>query len=417
MTLTARTDRRLIRHSGGSVRYVLLETTAPTMERTRERPPAHLAFVIDRSGSMAGRKLELAKSAVQSALARLDERDHFAIVAYDDTVEVVVGSTSASEEAKSLGLTRLASVDARGSTDLAAGWLRGCEQVAVGLVPDAVGRCLLLTDGLANKGITDPQVLRTHAEELRARHVVTSTFGVGADFDEVLLQSVADTGGGHFYYIESAPQIPDLITSEVGEALEVVARDAAIAAHTPDVLVEPLSALPFRRAGEATLVQLGELVSGQQVEIVLKLTFPPGEAGMERAVTFRLTDRDGVLGGASATVAWQHAGHTANDAQPRDRDIDRRVAALYAARAREAAAAFNRRGQWEAARHALQSVAGRIRGYAGSDPLLLGLVAELSHDQIAFSAPMAPAALKTRHFQTHAMLRDRDFEGKARKST
>ncbi|MDQ3554796.1 MAG: VWA domain-containing protein, partial [Chloroflexota bacterium] len=299
MNLAARTDRSLIRTTGGSVRYVLLEADAPTLKRTTDRPPVHLSFVIDRSGSMAGNKIALAKSAIQSALARLDDRDRFSVVAYDDVVEMVTESTSASAEAKAAALARLAHIDARGSTDLAAGWLRGCQQVAVGITDDAIGRCLLLTDGLANQGITDVDVLRTHATELRARRVTTSTFGVGADFDEILLQGMADAGGGHFYYIESAQQIPDYITSEVGEALEVVARDAAIGAHTPDVLVEPLSPLPFARTGEATLLQLGDLVSGQRVEVVLKLVFPPGEVDAQRDVTFRIADRHGVLGGAT----------------------------------------------------------------------------------------------------------------------
>jgi hypothetical protein len=100
--------------------------------------------------------------------------------------------------------------------------------VASHLVEQGVNRCLLLTDGLANVGITDPAQLAHHAAELRARGVSTSTFGVGNDFDERLLQELADAGGGHFYYIADAPQIRDAITSEVGETLEVVARDVTL---------------------------------------------------------------------------------------------------------------------------------------------------------------------------------------------
>ena len=56
--------------------------------------------------------------------------------------------------------------------------------------------------------------------ELRARGVSTTTFGVGDDFDEVLLQAMAAAGGGHFYYIATAAAIRDLVTSEVGETLD-----------------------------------------------------------------------------------------------------------------------------------------------------------------------------------------------------
>ncbi|MEJ7695557.1 MAG: hypothetical protein WKF78_02630 [Candidatus Limnocylindrales bacterium] len=78
-------------------------------------------------------------------------------------------------------------MDARGSTNLSAGWLRGCEQVAERLTQEGVDRVLLLTDGLANVGITDAAELANHAGELRARGVTTTTFGVGNDFDEALL--------------------------------------------------------------------------------------------------------------------------------------------------------------------------------------------------------------------------------------
>ena len=86
-------------------------------------------------------------------------------------------------------------------------------------------RVLLLTDGLANQGVVDPGELAATAARLRTEGVTTSTFGVGADFDEELLARLATQGGGHFYFIEQARQIPDFFASELGEALEVTARD------------------------------------------------------------------------------------------------------------------------------------------------------------------------------------------------
>jgi len=100
-----------------------------------------------------------------------------------------------------------------GSTNLAEGWLRGAEQVASHLAAEGVNRVLLLTDGLANVGITDPAQLAAHAAQLRKRGVATSTIGVGEDFDESLLQALADAGGGHFYFRRLArgdPRSPHL---------------------------------------------------------------------------------------------------------------------------------------------------------------------------------------------------------------
>ena len=162
-----------------------------------------------------------------AALRRLDPRDRFAS-----------SSTTINRRGRALH-ARLARggggrrprhprVEPRGSTDLCGGWLRGCEQVALAQTPGAVTRVLLLTDGLANAGITDPAEIVGHAGELRRRGIATTTIGVGDDFDEHLLGAMADAGGGHFYYVEHDEQIPRRIETEVGEALEVTLREARL---------------------------------------------------------------------------------------------------------------------------------------------------------------------------------------------
>ena len=254
-TLTVRQDRRLIRPTSHSKRFLLARIVAPRATSERPRPPVNLAIVLDRSGSMSGDKLRVAKLAVEEAIGRLQPEDRFSVVVYDDVVDVVIESTTASAESRRGAIDRLATIQARGSTNLGEGWLRGCEQVAGHLADRGVNRCLLLTDGLANVGITDLEQLSHHAAELRARGVTTSTFGVGNDFDERLLQELADAGGGHFYYIADAPQIRDAITSEVGETLEIVARDVNLELTArDDIRVESISPYRVTSTGNRTLV-------------------------------------------------------------------------------------------------------------------------------------------------------------------
>ena len=124
----------------------------------------------------------------------------------------------------------------------------------------------------------------------------TSTFGVGNDFDESLLQAMADAGGGHFYFIGDVAQMRDHITSEVGETLEVVAREVVLELTLPEsVRVEALSPFRVEQRGGRVLVYLGDMVSGQMLSIVLRLTFDYGEVGREVGVLVRVTDRDGAF--------------------------------------------------------------------------------------------------------------------------
>ena len=79
---------------------------------------------------MSGQKLATAKQAIEEALGRLEADDRFSIVVYDDVVDVVFPSTPATPGARRDAGDRLRDIDARGSTNLGEGWLRGCEQVA-----------------------------------------------------------------------------------------------------------------------------------------------------------------------------------------------------------------------------------------------------------------------------------------------
>jgi Mg-chelatase subunit ChlD len=127
MTPQVQTDRTLVREAGNSIRYVLLSFTAPQSTRVSTREPVNVAFVIDRSGSMAGSKIALARTALVQAIRMLKPTDRFAVVCYDDQVDVVVPSTLATAEAIRNAVVQVEALQARGSTDLGGGWLKGCE--------------------------------------------------------------------------------------------------------------------------------------------------------------------------------------------------------------------------------------------------------------------------------------------------
>lgn len=407
VSIRARADRRYIRGHDRSNRFVLVELTAPPATQSRRRPPVNLAFVVDRSGSMAGQKLDLAKQAVIDGIGRLDDQDRFTVVAYDDEVRLVVESTTASGRARRDAIDAIRAIDSGGSTNLSGGWLTGCEQVAARLDATAVNRALLLTDGLANTGIIDAGELTLHARELRARGISTTTFGVGNDFDEALLQAMADAGGGHFYFIGSPAQIRDHIASEVGETLEVVAREVALEVTVADgIQVEAISPHDVKLGGQRAHILVGDLVADQVMEVVLRVNFPYGELGRDTRVIVGLGEQD-------ERLTWTYADDRTNDGQVRDIDVDRAVARQFAARARQEAVLRNRAGDFIHARWALDATAKRIRRYANRDPELRDLAQTLEAESQDYAAPVAPAALKEMHFASANLARSRDAMGRS----
>ena len=417
MDCSIRIDRHLIRAAGGSIRHALVSIVAPQAPPKAGREPLHVSLVLDRSGSMGGQKIVLAREAVRQALQALHPADRFSLVVYDEEITTVVESVKATAEARRNAMAKLARIDARGSTDLHGGWRAGCDQLVAHLGADQVGRCLLLTDGQANVGIADPAELAAVASAARKdRRIATSTFGVGEDFDERLLRGMADASGGRFYYIERPEQIPDLLTSELGELLQVVARDVRLWLRLPKgVEAVPLNALKAATVGGDLGICLGDLVSGQQLDVVVALKFPKGHAGDTVAVEFGLAEWEGALVAPRQAIGWSYTADRAQQVQPREVIVDREVARLYAARARAEALELNRAGKYKEARAVLEKTARRIDAYAGGDAELQAIAEGLRGDGAAYEHSMNAKDQKVRYFQSYSISMNRMPDGKARR--
>jgi Ca-activated chloride channel family protein len=407
-SLHARADRKLIRSQGGSRRHLRVEVVAP---RRPPRVPVNLALVLDRSGSMHGDKLELAREGAIRAVHSLGDEDRLSVVIYNQRVVVLVPSRVADTEAKEQAEQVLRRIGAKGQTALCDGWLRGCEQVSQELDAHRLGRCLLLTDGLANRGITDRDTIVRSVAEQRRRGVTTSTLGVGRDFDENLLRQMAEVGDGNFYFAEHAVQLSDFIAGETGEALSVATREAALAIELPEgASVTSPNPFPTRSEAGGTVFELGSLVADQVLSLMLCVELPPGAVGDTARVGFQLSDASGTFQGASAEQVFTYASPEEDDSQPRDRDVDREVASAYAARARRRAAERGREGQAEEGRAVLRATASRIRGYAGDEPDLLALAFSLE-EEAAGLEEMDNLDYKRLEYSTFRGLRSRGEDG------
>jgi Ca-activated chloride channel family protein len=375
LTVTAHLDRRLIPTTGEGAIYFGVRLHAPDAAPTdaAARPPLNLALVLDRSGSMARGKFDHAREAATFALRQLTERDYVGVVAYDHVIELVAPSQRATPAAKRAVEQALQPIRPRGNTNLHDGWLLGLQQIASQqgqAEASTIHRCFLLTDGLANTGITDRAALVALAQEWRRRGVATTTFGVGEDFDETLLEAIADAGGGHFYFIAEAGDIPNFFRGELGELLTVAARQIALDLWA--VVERPgaseraaftlLNRLPLTMdADGVATVDLGEMDAASERLLVARVACPRGSRGeqitLHARVRYRSADlaQEYVVELPVQTLTYDL--ETAVAAQPVDEAFMADVLLLQAAEARDHADAQMRAGDYAAASGTLGAMA------------------------------------------------------------
>jgi Ca-activated chloride channel family protein len=202
-----------------------------------DRSPINVALVLDRSGSMWGEPLEAAKNAAIRFATFLGENDRLAVVTFDDQIETVFGPQPAGDSSAEDAIRR---IETGGSTNLSGGWLKGREHVQSQLV-DGTNRVVLLTDGQANQGITDTKKLNKLARGARSDRVSTTCIGFGSQFNEDLLQSMGDAGGGNYWYVESVDQMGDIFDEEIEGLVALAAQNLEIGVHLTDPRVAGVS--------------------------------------------------------------------------------------------------------------------------------------------------------------------------------
>lgn len=197
---------RLVAHADSKQRLLLVELTAAELPQISEQPPLQLALVLDRSGSMSGHKLATVREAASRLIRSLRPSDRVGVVIYDDKVEVLSPPAPPSEYLADA----VCRIEAGGMTNLYGGWVRGAKMLKPG------GHVVLLSDGLANVGrLTDAASLSHHASiTYKEYKISTSTIGVGTDYDENLMASMARAGGGNHYFARDVEDVMKAFSSE-----------------------------------------------------------------------------------------------------------------------------------------------------------------------------------------------------------
>jgi Ca-activated chloride channel homolog len=153
--------------------------------------------------------------------------------------------------------------------------------VAAHLLAGGVNRVLLLTDGQANAGITDPTQLTGLCHTARAAGVSTTTIGFGVGYNEDLLRAMADAGGGSTYYIERPDQAPGVFAEELEGLLSIAAQNVGVRVEAaPGVqFIAVRHSYPAHTDGEARVVEVGDLYAREPRLLLAEFLLPPGADG------------------------------------------------------------------------------------------------------------------------------------------
>jgi Ca-activated chloride channel family protein len=246
-----------------------------------ERPPVNVALVLDRSGSMSGDKLRHAREAAILALDHLHREDVVSVVTYDHLVDVLVPATRLHDRA---GVTRaVRAIRAGGNTALFAGVSKGAAELAKFHGRHQVNRLVLLSDGLANVGPSEPAELARLGRRLGGRGVSVTTVGLGLGYNEDLMARLAAASDGNHVFAERPEELAAVFRNEFGELGTVVAQGLTITIQCRDG-VRPLRVLG-REAdirGDRVTATLNQVYADQEKYLLLEVEVPPGRAGDAR---------------------------------------------------------------------------------------------------------------------------------------
>ncbi len=244
--------------------------------------PLNLAIVLDRSGSMKGRRLENALSAARGMINRLRDGDVVSVITYNTQTDTVLPPTTIDSLARSRADRALTGVTAQGDTCISCGIDAG--MAALRQRSGMVDRILLLSDGEATAGIRDLGGFRRLADTARGMGCAISSIGVDVDYNERVLSTLALESNGKHHFAENSGDVARAFDDELASLKATVAKDVEVElAMAPGVEVVQVIDRASRRVGERVIVPLGSLAKDEEKTVLVRVKLPRGAVG-ERPV-------------------------------------------------------------------------------------------------------------------------------------
>ena len=257
---------------------VMVDLTAPVTENQTSRPARGVQVCLDISGSMEGAPLASAKESILKLIDRLDKKDTFGMVIFDDTAKVAVPTKPLIDHDIAQLKKAIRKIQTGGSTDISAGFTLAMREASRTKLEGGT-TLLAISDGHANAGEQNPQFFADVAAKSATEKITSGSIGLGNGYDETILEALAQGGGGAHRFAGTIDEAVGAIAAEVDDLLDksivnAVLRLTPTTAMTSAPAIEVLQRLPYWKDGETFVVQLGDLYSGENRRFIIDLDVP-----------------------------------------------------------------------------------------------------------------------------------------------
>ena len=286
-------DMEIMQHPFKEDREILRVGLQGMEYSIESRPPLHLTFLVDVSGSMSSiDKLPLAKESMHMLVDTLREDDTVALATYAGNISKILDPTFGdSKKQIHQAIDRL---NSGGSTAMSSGLDLAYEMAWDSFEPGAENRVIVLSDGDANVGLTGWADMTSQIQSYADRGVTMSTMGFGmGNYKDTRMEQLSNNGDGNNYYIDSKAQAHRVFVEDFNSTMLSIARDVKI-----QVEFNPKSVQSYRLIGYENRdiadkdfrndrVDAGEIGSGHNVTALYELQLKPS-AHKHDLVTSRL---------------------------------------------------------------------------------------------------------------------------------
>ncbi len=261
-----------------------------------ERLPASLTFVIDISGSMSmENRLELVKRSLQLLVDRLRPTDSVSIIVFGTDARVLLNPTSGEDRATILNA--IYSLQPEGATNAEAGLQLGYEIANLAYRAGGINRVILCSDGVANVGETGPDAILKSIRGYADAGITLTTVGFGmGNFNDVLMEQLADNGDGNYAYVDDLEEAQRLFVDNLTSTLQVIALNAKVQVDFNNEVVSYYRLIGYENRAVADQdfrnneVDAGEIGAGHTVTALYALQLKPNATGRLATINLRWED-------------------------------------------------------------------------------------------------------------------------------